>query len=54
MMTALNKKPAVSRTTAAYDMIMRNERGAIGYMLAWFMGVPLTVLVLIYVLRGFN
>jgi hypothetical protein len=29
-------------------------RGAIGYMLLWFMGVPATVLFAIFLLRGCN
>ena len=33
---------------------MNKERGAVGYMLAWLMGVPATVLFLIFLLRGCN
>ena len=28
------------------------EKGAIGYMLLWFMGVPASVLFVIFLLRG--
>jgi hypothetical protein len=28
------------------------EAGAIGYILLWFMGVPASILVLIFLLRG--
>ena len=30
------------------------EKGAAGYMLLWFMGVPASVLFLIFLLRGCN
>ena len=33
---------------------MNKERGAIGYILAWLMGVPATILFLIFLLRGCN
>jgi hypothetical protein len=33
---------------------MNKERGAVGYILAWLMGVPATVLFLIFLLRGCN
>lgn len=39
------------------EMIERfryRERGAAGYMLLWFMGVPASVLFLIFLLRGCN
>lgn len=32
--------------------VLENEAGRIGYILAWFMGVPASVLVVIYLLRG--
>ena len=31
---------------------IRNEDGAIGYILAWMLGVPTTLLVVIFLLRG--
>jgi len=31
---------------------MNKEKGAIGYILMWLMGVPTTVLFLIFLLRG--
>ena len=30
------------------------EQGAVGYMLAWLLGVPASVLFLIFLLRGCN
>jgi hypothetical protein len=33
---------------------MNKEKGAVGYILAWLMGVPATVLFLIFLLRGCN
>ena len=34
--------------------VMNREKGAIGYILMWLMGVPATVLFLIFILRGCN
>jgi hypothetical protein len=31
---------------------MNKERGAIGYMLLWIMGVPASLLFVIFLLRG--
>jgi hypothetical protein len=33
---------------------MRTDRGAIGYMLLWLLGVPASVLFVIFLLRGCN
>jgi hypothetical protein len=30
----------------------KQEKGAIGYILAWAMGVPVSVLLIIFLLRG--
>jgi len=32
--------------------VMRGEEGAIGYILAWLLGVPASVLFVIFLLRG--
>ena len=32
--------------------IILNQDGKIGYLVGWLLGVPVSVLVLIYVLRG--
>jgi hypothetical protein len=34
--------------------IVNSEEGAIGYILAWLLGIPASVLLVIFVLRGFN
>ncbi len=34
--------------------VLANEDGAVGYMLAWLMGVPASVLFIIFLLRGCN
>lgn len=34
--------------------LARNEEGAIGYIAAWFLGVPASILFLIFLLRGCN
>jgi len=33
---------------------MRSEEGAMGYIALWFLGVPASVLFLIFLLRGCN
>ncbi|MGA2024004.1 MAG: hypothetical protein ABSH23_04510 [Steroidobacteraceae bacterium] len=30
----------------------RQQRGAVGYVLAWLLGVPIPILLLVYLLRG--
>ncbi len=32
--------------------ILKSQEGAIGYILAWLMGIPASVLIVIYLLRG--
>jgi hypothetical protein len=32
--------------------LMRRQEGKIGYVIAWLLGVPLPILLLIYLLRG--
>ncbi len=34
--------------------LLRNEEGAIGYIAAWLLGIPASVLFLIFLLRGCN
>jgi hypothetical protein len=36
------------------DRVISDETGAVGYILLWLMGVPATLLFLIFVLRGCN
>jgi hypothetical protein len=36
------------------ERYLDKQEGAIGYMLAWFMGVPAIVLFAIFLLRGCN
>jgi hypothetical protein len=33
---------------------MEKQRGKIGYVLAWALGVPIPVLLIVYMLRGCN
>ncbi|HUP58075.1 MAG TPA: hypothetical protein VM598_11525 [Bdellovibrionota bacterium] len=44
-------KPALK---SKYEDMLYNEKGAIGYILAWLAGVPLTLLLVIWVIRGFD
>jgi hypothetical protein len=30
----------------------KNEQGAIGYILAWLLGIPVSVLLLVFIIRG--
>ena len=32
--------------------VMKNQDGAIGYIIAWLLGVPASVLLLIFLVRG--
>jgi hypothetical protein len=32
--------------------VVKNEKGAVGYILAWLLGVPASVLLVIFLLRG--
>ena len=34
--------------------LVRNEDGAIGYIAAWILGIPASVLFLIFLMRGCN
>lgn len=33
---------------------MKRQEGKVGYILAWLVGIPLPILVLVYLLRGCN
>lgn len=32
--------------------VVKNEKGAIGYLFAWLLGVPASILLVIFLLRG--
>lgn len=34
--------------------ILKDQSGKIGYILAWVLGVPIPILLLVYALRGCN
>ncbi len=38
----------------ARPALVQNEQGAIGYIVAWFLGIPASVLFLIFLVRGCN
>ncbi len=44
----------VNNAGATRAGLVKHEEGAIGYMLAWFLGIPASVLFLIFLLRGCN
>jgi hypothetical protein len=33
---------------------LRNQQGAIGYILLWVLGIPIPLLLLFFILRGCN
>jgi hypothetical protein len=35
-----------------WEKILSSESGKLGYLLAWLMGVPASILVIIFLLRG--
>lgn len=35
-----------------YRNLMSSQKGAAGYILLWLLGVPIPILILIYLLRG--
>jgi hypothetical protein len=43
---------SIAARGAAAGRLRRYERGKIGYILLWLIGVPIPVLFLIYLLRG--
>lgn len=42
---------AIKKVTKLVNSI-ENENGAIGYLLAWMMGIPASILLIIFLLRG--
>lgn len=32
--------------------ILKNQEGAIGYVIAWLLGVPASILLLVFLIRG--
>jgi len=42
------------KSDAPRQSLAENEQGAIGYIFAWLLGVPASVLFVIFLLRGCN
>lgn len=42
----------MEQKTPKYLDVIYNQNGAIGYIFAWLMGVPATVLLVIFLIRG--
>jgi hypothetical protein len=42
----------IEKAQKAFAKRVGNEDGVIGYGIAWLLGVPVTLLVLIYLIRG--
>ncbi len=43
---------ALSRLRGRIPALRRRQEGRWGYILAWLVGVPIPILILIYLLRG--
>ncbi len=41
-----------SKSKGRYEVMRKNEEGKIGWILLWVLGIPLPILLIIYVLRG--
>ncbi len=39
-------------STTKMNEIMKSESGKVGYLIAWLMGVPASLLLIIFLLRG--
>ena len=44
----------LTREKRSLKKILNDQTGAIGYVLAWLMGVPASVLLVIWTIRGFH
>lgn len=44
----------VSRVLHKHSATMKMQEGKIGYLLLWLVGVPIPILLLIFLLRGCN
>jgi hypothetical protein len=42
------------KANTARSSVVRNEEGAIGYIAAWLLGVPASLLFVIFLMRGCN
>ena len=51
---ALGIRLALLRVEVTMKRYLDNQQGKIGYMLAWLMGVPASVLFAMFLLRGCN
>ena len=54
MVLEARENPITTRNGNPIDMLMRlrGEQGAAGYILLWILGVPASLLFLIFLLRG--
>lgn len=41
-----------SNSQGWYEVMRKNEEGKIGWILLWVLGIPLPILLILYVLRG--
>lgn len=41
-----------SNSKGWYEVMRKNEEGKIGWILLWVLGIPLPILLILYVLRG--
>jgi hypothetical protein len=45
---------ALSTSMNALIKSPKNERGAAGYALAWLLGIPIPILLIVFLIRGCN
>jgi hypothetical protein len=45
-------RPAINRALVRVRPWRRQQEGRWGYVLAWLVGVPVPILILVYLLRG--
>jgi hypothetical protein len=44
--------PVMTNPTTA--LVKKSEKGAMGYALAWLLGIPIPILLIVFLLRGCN
>ena len=42
------------RSSRTYSQLMKRQQGKIGYILAWLLGIPIPILIVVFLLRGCN
>jgi hypothetical protein len=48
----MERRVSKNKTRRGFANAVRYQRGKVGYILLWLIGVPIPLLLLVYVLRG--